>query len=217
MSYKIIIADDHRIIHEGLKPMLESEPDIEIVALADTGRKAVKLTQELNPDLVIMDISMPDLNGVEATLQIVSRCPKTKIIALSMNSDKLYVQRMLKAGASAYLTKDCSLEELADAIRVVAAGKKYLSPGISSIVIDESLHHSSTTVSSASSELTMREREVLQLLAEAKSVNEIAARLFLSIKTIHTHRSHIMEKLDLHTIAELTKYAIKRGLTSLDS
>ena len=158
MSIKIIIADDHKIIQDGLKPMLDSQPDIEVVALADTGRKAVELTQELTPDLVIMDISMPDLNGVEATLQIVAKCPKTKIIALSMNSDKMYVKKMLEAGASAYLTKDCSLEELIDAIHCVAAGKKYLSPEISSIVIDESLHNSSTTVSSASSELTMRER-----------------------------------------------------------
>ncbi len=217
MSTKLIIADDHRIIHDGLKPMLDSQPDIEVVALADTGRKAVELTQELKPDLVIMDISMPDLNGVEATLQIVPQCPEVKIIALSMNSDRQYVKRMLEAGASAYLTKDCSLEELVNSIRIVAAGKKYLSPEISSIVIDESLNHSSRTGSSASSELTMREREVLQFLAEGKSVNEIAAKLILSIKTVHTHRKNIMEKLDLYSIAELTKYALMEGLTSLDS
>jgi DNA-binding NarL/FixJ family response regulator len=216
-TMRIIIADDHRIIHEGLKPMLDNEPDLEVVALANTGRKAVQLTQELNPDLVIMDIYMPDLDGIEATLRILSQCPEVKIIALSMNSDKLHVKRMLEAGASAYLTKDCSFEELVNAIRIVAAGKKYLSPEISSIVIDESLNHSSTTVSSASSELTMREREVLQLLSEGKSVNAIAAKLFLSIKTVHTHRKNIMEKLDLHSTAALTKYAIKNGLTSLDS
>ncbi len=217
MSTKIIIADDHRIIHDGLKPMLDSQPDIEVVALADTGKKAVELTEELKPNLVIMDISMPDLNGFEATLHIVSQCPEVKIIALSMNSDRQYVKRMLEAGASAYLTKDCSLEELVDAIRIVSAGKKYLSPEISSIVIDESLNHSSRTGSSASSGLTMRERDVLQLLAEGKSLNETAAKLSLSIKTVHTHRQNIMEKLDLHSIAELTKYAIKEGLTSLDS
>ncbi len=217
MTIKIIIADDHRIIHDGLKPLLDSQHDIEVVALAYTGRKAVELTEELKPDLVIMDISMPDLNGVEATIKIVSQSPEVKIIALSMNSDRQYIKSMLKAGVSAYLTKDCSLDELVDAIRIVATGKKYLSPEISSIVIDESLAHSSRKGSSASSELTLREREVLQLLAEGKSVNEIAAKLSLSIKTVHTHRKHIMEKLDLHSIANLTKYAIIEGLTSLDS
>ena len=217
MSIKLIIADDHRIVYEGLKPLLDSQHDIEVIGLANTGRKAVQLTQELNPDLVIMDIYMPDLDGIEATLQIVSQCPEVKIIALSMNSDKLHVKRMLEAGASAYLTKDCSFEELVNAIRIVAAGKKYLSPEISGIVIDESLNHSSIPYFSPSSALTMREREVLHFLAEGMSVNKIAAKLSLSIKTVHTHRKHIMEKLDLHSTAELTKYAIKNGLTSLDS
>jgi DNA-binding NarL/FixJ family response regulator len=216
MTIKIIIADDHRIIQDSLKPMIERQHDIEVVALADTGRKAVQLTQELKPDLVIMDISMPDLNGVEATIQIVSQCPEVKIIALSMNADRQYVKKMLAAGVSAYLTKDCSLDELIEAIRIVVAGKKYLSPEISSIVIEESLAKSSTKGSSASSELTLREREVLQLLAEGKSVNEVSIMLCLSIKTVHTHRTHIMDKLDLHSIAELTKYAIKEGLTPLD-
>jgi DNA-binding NarL/FixJ family response regulator len=217
MTIKIIIADDHRIIQDSLKPMIERQHDIEVVALADTGRKAVQLTQELKPDLVIMDISMPDLNGVEATIQIVSQCPEVKIIALSMNADRQYVKKMLAAGVSAYLTKDCSLDELIEAIRIVVAGKKYLSPEISSIVIEESLAKSSTKGSSASSELTLREREVLQLLAEGKSVNEIADMLSLSIKTVHTHRTHIMDKLNIHSIAKLTKYAITIGLTSLDS
>ena len=126
MSTKIILADDHRIVRDGLKPLLDSQPDIEVVALADTGREAVKLTQELKPDVVIMDISMPDLNGIEATLQIVSQCPEVKIIALSMNHDREYVTKMLNAGASGYLTKDCSLEELVAAIRIVIAGKNTL-------------------------------------------------------------------------------------------
>jgi DNA-binding NarL/FixJ family response regulator len=216
MSIKVIIADDHRIIHDGLKPLLDSQTDIEVVALADTGRKAVQLTKELKPDLVIMDIYMPDLNGIEATLQIISQCPEVKIVVLSMNSDKQYVQKMLEAGASAYLTKDCSFKELVDAIHAVVAGKKYLSPEISSIVIDESLSQSPRKGFSVSSTLTMREREVLQLLAEGKSVNEVSIMLCLSIKTVHTHRTHIMDKLDLHSIAELTKYAIKEGLTPLD-
>jgi DNA-binding NarL/FixJ family response regulator len=216
MSIKILLADDHRIIYDSLNPLLDKQTDIEVVGVADNGRKAVGLTRELKPDLVIMDISMPDLNGVEATIQIVSQCPEVKIIALSMNADRQYVKKMLAAGVSAYLTKDCSLDELIEAIRIVVAGKKYLSPEISSIVIEESLAKSSTKGSSASSELTLREREVLQLLAEGKSVNEVSIMLCLSIKTVHTHRTHIMDKLDLHSIAELTKYAIKEGLTPLD-
>jgi len=156
MSIKIIIADDHRIIYDSLNPLLDKQPDIEVVGVADNGRKAVKLTQELKPDLVIMDISMPDLNGVEATIQIVSQCPEVKIIALSMNADRQYVKKMLSAGVSAYLTKDCSLDELIEAIRIVVAGKKYLSPEISEIIIDESLVTRSTRASSDSSELTMR-------------------------------------------------------------
>ncbi len=216
MSIKIIIADDHRIIHDILNPLLDKQTDIEVVGVAENGRKAVKLTKELEPDLVIMDISMPDLNGMEATRQIITQCPGTKIIALSMNTDKRYVKGMLKAGASGYLTKGCSFEELSNAIRLVAAGKKYLSPEISEIVIDESLVSSSAKVSSAHSELTMREREVIQLLAEGKKVKEIADTLFLSMKTVHVHRKHIMEKLGIHSIAELTKYAIKEGLTTVE-
>lgn len=217
MSIKIILADDHRIIHDSLTPLLDKQTDIEVVGVADNGRKAVKLTQELKPDLVIMDISMPDLNGMEATRQIIAQCPRVKIIALSMNTDKRYVKGMLKAGASGYLTKGCSFEELANAIRLVAAGKKYISPEISSIVIDEYLTSPSIRGYSSSSELTMREREVLQLLAEGKKVKEIADTLFVSMKTVHVHRKHIMEKLDINNIAGLIKYAIKEGLTTVES
>lgn len=217
MSIKILLADDHRIIHDSLTPLLDKQTDIEVVGVADNGRKAVKLTQELKPDLVIMDISMPDLNGMEATRQIIAQCPRVKIIALSMNTDKRYVKGMLKAGASGYLTKGCSFEELANAIHVVATGKKYISPEISSIVIDEYLISPSARGSSDSSELTMREREVLQLLAEGKKVKEIADTLFVSMKTVHVHRKHIMEKLDINNIAGLIKYAIKEGLTTVES
>jgi DNA-binding NarL/FixJ family response regulator len=176
---------------------------------------AVKLAQQLNPNIVIMDIAMPDLNGIEATRQIIARCPGVKIITLSMNSDKRYVTGVLNAGASGYLTKSCSFEELVSAIRVVAANKKYLSPDISGIVIEESLVRSSTAKSKVPSILTMREREVLQLLAEGKTVKQIASQLYLSIKTVHTHRKQIMDKLNIHSIAELTKYALREGLTSL--
>lgn len=215
MSIKILLADDHRIVSECLRPLLNKQPDMRVVGEAENGRMAVKLAQQLNPNVVIMDIAMPDLNGIEATRQIIARCPGVKIITLSMNSDKRYVTGVLNAGASGYLTKSCSFEELVGAIRVVAANKKYLSPDISGIVIEESLVRSSTAKSKVPSILTMREREVLQLLAEGKTVKQIASQLYLSIKTVHTHRKQIMDKLNIHSIAELTKYALREGLTSL--
>jgi DNA-binding NarL/FixJ family response regulator len=218
MSIRILLADDHRIIHDSLSPLLDNQTDIEVVGVADNGRKAVELTQELKPDLVIMDISMPDLNGMDATSQIIAQCPGVKIITLSMNTDKRYVKGMLKAGASGYLTKGCSFEELVNAIRVVAAGKKYLSPDISGLVIEESISPPPTSDSSVFSILTMREREVLQLLVEGKTVKQIADdHLHLSIKTVNTYRQKIMEKLNIHSIAELTKLAIREGLISLES
>ena len=215
MVIKILIADDHRIIYESLKPLIDKEHDMEIVAVAENGRQAVKLSRELKPDVVIMDISMPDLNGIEATHQIVKQHYGVKVIALSMNADRRYVKGMLQAGASGYLTKSCSFEELTNAIRIVSAGKRYLSPGISGIVIDESLAPHSEITSLAPPTLTVRGHEVLQLLAEGMSVQGIADKLFLSIKTVHTHRTHIMEKLNIHSIAELTKYAIREGFTTV--
>ena len=215
MSIKILLADDHKIVSECLRPLLNKQPDMRVVGEAENGRKAVKLAQQLNPNVVIMDIAMPDLNGIEATRQIIARCPGVKIITLSMNSDKRYVTGVLNAGASGYLTKSCSFEELVSAIRVVAANKKYLSPDISGVVIEESLVRSSTAKSKVTSILTMREREVLQLLAEGKTVKQIASQLYLSIKTVHTHRKQILDKLNIHSIAELTKYALREGLTSL--
>ena len=215
MSIKILLADDHKIVSECLRPLLNKQPDMRVVGEAENGRMAVKLAQQLNPNVVIMDIAMPDLNGIEATRQIIARCPGVKIITLSMNSDRRYVTGILSAGASGYLTKSCSFEELVSAIRTVVANKKYLSPDISGVVIAESLIQSSTDKSKVSSILTMREREVLQLLAEGKTVKQIASQLYLSIKTVHTHRKQIMDKLNIHSIAELTKYALREGLTSL--
>ena len=217
MSISILLADDHRIVSECLEPLLNKQPAMKVVASVENGRMAVKLAQKLKPDVVIMDITMPDLNGIEATRQIIAQCPGVKIIALSMNSDRRYVTGILNAGASGYLTKSCSFEELVSAIRIVAANKTYLSPEISSIVIEESLVQSSMANSSVSSILTMREREVLQLLAEGKTVKQIAQKLYLSIKTVHTHRQQIMKKLHIHSIAELTKYALREGLISLET
>jgi two-component system response regulator NreC len=217
MSIRILLADDHKITRQGLRSLLEKQPDIEVVAEAEEGRTAVRLVRELVPNVVIMDVSMPDLNGMEATRQIVGEFPNVKIIALSMHSDSLFVTEMLRSGASGYLLKDCAFEELERAIRTVVADKTYLSPSISGLVVDDYLHRLSKADFSDSEVLTDREREVLQLMAEGKSTKQIALRLHISVKTVETHRRQIMNKLDIHTVAELTKYAIRKGLTSLET
>jgi len=211
------LADDHKITRQGLRSLLEKEPDMEVVAEAEEGRTAVRLVRELLPDVVVMDVSMPDLNGMEATHQIVAEHPNVKVIALSIHSDNLFVSEMLKSGASGYLLKDCAFEELARAIHVVVDGKTYLSPAVSGVVVDDYLHRLARTESPSSEVLTDREREVLQLIAEGKSTKQVALKLHISVKTVETHRRQIMSKLDIHTIAELTKYAIRKGLTSLET
>lgn len=216
MRVKILIADDHKIVREGLCNLLQKEKDIEVVAEASDGNTAVQKALELHPDVVIMDVAMPGLNGVEATRKITARS-NIKVVALSMHSDKRFVTAMLKAGASAYLLKDCAFEELVSAIRTVAADQTYLSPKIAGIVTKEFVHHLKEEDTSAFSVLTPREREVLQLFAEGWNTKEIAAHLNLSTKTIETHRSNIMNKLNIYSLAELTKYALREGLTSLDT
>jgi DNA-binding NarL/FixJ family response regulator len=217
MSIRVLIADDHKIMLAGLRSILEKQTDFEVVGEADNGRKAVQMAQEKKPDVVVMDVSMPDLNGIEATKQIIESLPETRVIALSMHSDKRFVMGMLRAGASGYLLKDCASQELANAIVQVARGKKYLSPEITGVVINDFLlGDSSEEVAIAASQLSPREREVLQLIAEGWSTKQIASHLYVSIKTIETHRRQIMKKLDLHSIADLTKYAIREGLTSIE-
>ena len=213
---KIILADDHQIVRHGLRSLLAAEPDMEVVGEADNGRAVVRLVQEKSPQVVIMDISMPDLNGIEATRQIMSDAPGIKVIALSMHSDSLFVLNMFKAGASGYLLKDCALEELVKAVRTVLNRKIYLSPGISDIVIKDFVISWTPQESSAYSILTTREREVLQLMAEGRNTNQIAESLCVSVKTVEAHRKQLMNKLDIHSVAELTKYAIRQGLTSLE-
>jgi two-component system, NarL family, response regulator NreC len=217
MSIKILLADDHKITRQGLRSLLEKEPDMEVVAEAEEGRTTVRLARELLPDVVVMDVSMPDLNGMEAARQIRASLPNVKVIALSMHSDNLFVSEMLKSGASGYLLKDCAFEELARAIHVVVDGKTYLSPAISGVVVDDYLHHLTKTESPSSKILTDREREVLQLIAEGNTTKQVALKLHISVKTVETHRRQIMGKLNIHTIAELTKYAIRQGLTSLET
>ena len=215
MTIKIIIADDHQIVRQGLRALLASESDMKVVAEADNGRSVLRQVEKLCPDLVIMDISMPGLNGIDATRQIIAAYPMVKVIALSMHSDSLFVLNMLKAGASGYLLKDCALGELVTAIRAVMGQKAYLSPGISDVVIKDYVSGQSTSGGSAFSMLTAREREVLQLMAEGKSTNEIAEHLCVSIKTVESHRKQIMDKSAIRSVAELTKYAIRQGLTSI--
>lgn len=217
MSIKILVADDHKILRKGLRSLLESEPDIEVVAEAENGRKTVELAREVCPDVVIMDVTMPDLNGIEATRQIVSEFPGAKVLALSMHHDEQLVLGMFCAGAVGYLLKDSSVEELASAIHCVARGKVYLSPAVAGIVVKNYVHEFKNSKAATPPLLTPREREVLQVVAEGKSSKQIASCLHISIKTVDTHRRQIMTKLGANSIAELTKYAIRAGLTSLDT
>lgn len=216
MTIKIILADDHKIMRNGLCSLLENEPDIEVVGEADDGRTAVEMALRLKPDIVVMDLAMPDLNGIEATRQI-TKADGIKVLALSMHSDKRFVVGALQAGASGYVLKDCAFEELIRAIHIVATNQTYLSPKIAELVVEHYLRHQQIPLSQSTSVLTPREREVLQLLAEGKSVKEIALTLGVSHKTIETHREQIMKKLKIYSIAKLTKYAVREGLTSLDS
>lgn len=215
MTIKVLLADDHKIVRDGLRTLLEKHADIAVLGEAEDGREALQLAGKLSPDVVVMDIAMPELNGIEATRQILSEHPGIKIVALSMHSDKRFVSEMLKAGASAYLLKDCAFEELIAAIRTIMKGKIYLSPGIAGVVLADYIRSDRKSEPSVFSQLSDREREVLQLMAEGKTTKEVAAHLNVSIKTVETHRTNIMTKLDIHSIAELTKYAVREGLTSL--
>ena len=211
---KVLIADDHQILREGLCSLLGKEPGIEVVGETEDGRSTLRMVREKTPDVVIMDVEMPDLNGIEATRQILADFPKVKVIALSMHDDRRFVLNMIKAGASGYVLKDCAFRELARAIDVVVKAKKiYLSPGITDIVVNNLVKGSPTPQSLLYAALSNREREVLQLIAEGKTSNQIANILCVSVKTIETHRHTIMQKLQKKSIADLTKFAIREGLT----
>jgi len=213
---RILLADDHRIVREGLRSLLERQPEVEVVAEADDGDRALELAGETRPDVILMDVAMPGLNGVEATRRLRESSPGSRVVALSMHSDRRFVMGMLRAGAAGYLLKDSAFEELADAIRAVAAGQTYLSPRIAEIVVRTAVRQGDEPKPGLLVALTRREREVLQLVAEGRSTKEIGGLLRVSVKTIETHRKRIMEKLHLRTVAELTKFAIREGLTSLD-
>jgi DNA-binding NarL/FixJ family response regulator len=215
MSIRVYICDDHKIFREGLRSLLEKEMDIEVIGEAGDGITAMREIQRLPAHVVVMDVSMPNLNGIEATRQILNRNPLMKVIALSIHSDRRFISRMMKAGASGYVLKDCAFKELAQAIRAALSGKVYLCAATYDAVIKDYVSLLEQSDISVYSTLSPREREVTQLIAEGKSTKDISVQLCVSVKTIETHRQQIMRKLNVHSVAELTKYAIKEGLTSL--
>lgn len=216
MPMRILLADDRQMMREGLRALLEKHPESEVVGEAEDGRAAVALAAELKPDVVVMDVSMPGLNGIEATKQILRDQPKTKVLALSVHADRRYALTMLEAGAVGYLIKNSASQELYRALDAVSKGQTYLSPDVARVLVDSYRNRQFPTEKAANRVLTDREREVLQLLAEGLTSKEIAVQLHLSAATVDTHRRQIMSKLDLHSVAELTKYAIREGLTSID-
>lgn len=216
MTTKIVLADDHKVLREGLKSLLNQQQDFQVVGEADDGQEAVKLTKKLEPDIVVLDIGMPNMNGIQATKHIVDEVPDTKVLALSMHSDHQYVVKMLQAGASGYMLKDCAFEELIMAVRAITAGKFYLSKDVTGMVINNYINMVQAMDAVGVPALTSRERETLQLIAEGKSTADTAKLLNVSTKTIETHRKNIMDKLDIHNIAELTKFAVREGLTSIE-
>jgi DNA-binding NarL/FixJ family response regulator len=215
MPIRLLIADDHKLMREGLRALLAGESDIEVIGEAGDGRAIVKMVEKLAPDVVLMDISMPQLNGIEATRQIEHLSGSTRVVALSMHADRLFVQGVLKAGAAGYLLKDSAFDDLAQAVRAVSNGQMYLSPGIAGVVVEGFLNTNGGTVVDEVN-LTAREREVLQLITEGSSTRDIATQLHISVKTVETHRRQLMKNLDLFTVAELTKYAIRNGLTRIE-
>ncbi len=217
MATRVLVADDHEIMREGLRALLANESDMEVVGEAANGREAVELASKLLPDAIVMDIAMPDLNGIDATRQIKAKYPDVKIIALSSHCDRRLIAGMLKAGASGYLLKHYAFKETVQAIRATAVAKQtYLSPGVAGVLVEDYVSHLSAEDEPAPSTLTSREREVLQLVAEGLSTKQVALRLRVSVQAVSNHRRQIMTKLGVESTAALTKYAIREGLTSLD-
>ena len=217
MSIRILLVDDHQMMRDGLRSILDLEDDLDVVGEAGNGYEAIEMARTRKPDVVVMDIGMKDLNGIDATRQIKAQSSRVKVVALSTHSDESYVLGMFKAGASGYVLKDAAVEEMRRAIRAVAAGHHYLSPEIAGSVVASNVRGPSEDSASSPSVLAPRERQILQLLAEGHSSSEIARKLHIATTTVDSHRRNIMKKLDLHSVAELTKYAIREGLTSVES
>jgi two-component system, NarL family, response regulator NreC len=213
MSLRILLADDHTVVRQGLRKVLEERPEWAVVAEAGDGREAVRLAEQFKPDVSILDVAMPLLNGIEATRQIARRVPSTRILVLSMHADEAYVAQILRAGASGYLLKDSADVDLIQAVSEVASGKSFFSPAIARVMLDNYVRHGTEKdVSDRYESLSQREREIFQLIAETKTNKEIAALLNVSPSTVETHRARIMEKLNLHSAAEIVLYAVRRGV-----
>jgi two-component system response regulator NreC len=205
---RILLADDHAVVRQGFKMILAAQPDMEIVGEAGNGREALDLAGQLQPDIVVMDVAMPELNGIEATRRLADLAPRTRVLALSMHKDSVYVREILRAGARGYLLKDSISSDLLAAVRAVARGEGYLSPGVSDAVLNDYRRHVTDPIDLLSS----REREVLQMIAEGKTNKEIAVVLNLSVYTVDAHRGRIMEKLNLHSATDLVRFAVRCGL-----
>jgi DNA-binding NarL/FixJ family response regulator len=202
------LADDHAMVRQGFRMILAAQPDMEIVGEAGNGREAVDLADQLKPDIIVMDVAMPELNGIEATRRISASSPRTRVLALSMYKDSVYVREILRAGARGFLLKDAVDRDLLEAVRAVASGEGYLSPAVSEAVLSDYRRH----VTDPLDLLSSREREILQLIAEGKTNKDIATSLNLSVYTVDAHRGRIMEKLNLHSVGELVRFAVRKGL-----
>lgn len=217
MSVRVVLADDHKLFRKGLRRIIDQKLGMDVVGESNNGHGTVKKVAKLKPDVVCMDVSMPDLNGIEATRQIKRGTPETFVLGLSMHADGQYIAEMLRAGASGYMLKEAAVDELIHAIHTVSDGRTYLSPQIADIVVDSHVRNPANADDepAAFSVLSEREREVLQLLAEGYSTKALADKIGRSVKTVESHRRNIMEKLDLHSVAELTKYAVRQGITQI--
>lgn len=214
---KVLLAEDHTIVRKGIRSLLDGEPDIEVVGEAADGHEAVEKVEQLSPDIVLMDITMPRLNGLDATRQIKKQFPQVKVLVLTMYTNEEYILQLLQAGASGYLVKQSAPAELLSAIQAAYQGDSFLSPAISKTIIEEYLRHNEKNIQKDSyDKLSIREREVLQLIAEGHSNREIAEKLNISLKTVGVHRVNLMEKLDIHSTTDLVKYALRKGIISLD-
>jgi DNA-binding NarL/FixJ family response regulator len=216
MTTRVILVDDHDIVLEGIHKLLEPETEFEVIAKVTNGSDAVQVSQKLAPDMVVMDITMPGMGGIEATRRIIADRPAVKVLCLSMHADRGFVMAALEAGASGFALKDTAKEELLHAIYIVMKGQIYLSPGVAAVVVDAATSKHGAGDYSSLAQLTARERQVLQVMTQGETTKQIARKLNLSVKTIATHRMHIMDKLDIHSVAGLTKFAIREGITSAD-